>query len=515
MTEKRAVIRRLRLGQSIRQIHKSTGMHRTLIRKLKHVALEHQWLSDSFPLPTEEEVAQALQPASSAAESNHILHPYHDELRRWLHENFSYVVMHELLSREIDVSESTVRRYCQKHFPAAPKTSYDRPTIPGEIMEVDFGHLGIVYDPATKKNRKAQVFSGRLRHSGHAWREIVFDQKQETFFQCHIHAFEYFGGIPQRVVPDNLKAAVVQASHTDPVINRVYQKLAEHYNFIIEPCLPYTPNHKGGVEGDIKFIKRNFWPLYREAQRRLGQENPCAESIQDALDQWSEKVSKRVKKGVGTRPIDVFEQEEAACLQPLPEKRWARVRWTSAKVQETWSVQVDRAYYSVPFQYIGKTVLIFTSGSQVDIYDDYTLIASHVKAGKPWQKVRDQAHNPPNVEAFLSGTREGLLQWAQKVGMCTEVVVRSLLERKVTDGLRPARAVLQLSKVYGPLRLEAACERAVLFDNIEFGTINRILKHELDTQKETVAVDAQHNYCFTYARQPGYFDRQPSCAGVK
>jgi hypothetical protein len=487
-------------------------MHRTLIRQLKQLAERYHWLSESQPMPTEEAVELALKPPAEETESNHILDSYHDDLKRWLDDNISYVVMHQLLEKEVPISESTVRRYCQKHYPAAPKTSYVRTTIPGEIMEVDFGHLGIVYDPKTKKNRKAQVFSGRLRHSGVAWREIVFDQKQETFFQCHVHAFEFFGGVPQRVVPDNLKAAVVKASHTDPVINRVYQSLAEHYNFIIEPCLPYTPQHKGGVEGDIKFIKRNFWPLHREAQRRLGQETPSTEGIQKALDGWGKEVSQRVKKGAGTRPIDLFEQEEAASLHSLPETRWATVTWASAKVQETWSVQVDRAYYSVPFQYIGKNVLVFTSGSQVDIYDNYTLIASHTKAEKPWQKVRDPAHNPPNVEAFLSGTREGLQQWAAKIGIWTEMVVCSLLDRKVADGLRPARAVLNLSKTYGQVRLEAACERAVLFDNMEYGTINRILKQELDRQKEAVAVDADCNYCFTFARQAGYFDRQPAHA---
>jgi hypothetical protein len=259
------------------------------------------------------------------------------------------------------------------------------------------------------------------------------------------------------------------------------------------------------VENDIKFIKRNFWPLYREAQLRLGQDTPSVEGIQKALEQWGDDVSKRVKKGAGARPIELFEQEEAPCLKQLPETRWTKVSWASAKVQETWSVQVDRAIYSVPFQYIGKKVLIFTSGSRVDIYDNYTHIASHSKAEHPWQRVRDPAHNPPNVEAYLSGTRDGLLQWADKIGVHTRIVVRDLLNRKVSDGLRPARAVLSLSKRYGSHRLEAACERAVYFDNIEFGTISRILKQELDRQKETVALDANGNYCFMFARQPGYY----------
>ena len=103
--------------------------------------------------------------------------------------------------------------------------------------------------PARGSRRRTWVFSGRLRHSRRAYREVVFDQKQETFFACHMHAFEWFGGVPEKVTPDNLKAAVIVASFEDPLVNRAYRELALHYGFLISPCLPRRPEHKGGVEG--------------------------------------------------------------------------------------------------------------------------------------------------------------------------------------------------------------------------------------------------------------------------
>ena len=115
-------------------------------------------------------------------------------------------------------------------------------------MEVDFGYVGLLYDPLEKRNRKAWLFSGRLNYSRIAWREIVFDQRQETFFQCHIRAFEFFGVVPQQVVPDNLKAAVIKASHEDPLVNRAYRSLARHYGFTINPCLPRLLNIKEGLK---------------------------------------------------------------------------------------------------------------------------------------------------------------------------------------------------------------------------------------------------------------------------
>ena len=122
-----------------------------------------------------------------------------------------------------------------------------RETKPGEVMEVDFGHLGLTWDTATRSRRRTWMFSGRLRHSRRAYREVVFNQKQQTFFACHIHAFEYFCGVSEKVTPDNLKAAIIVASFEDPLVNRAY-RVAEHYGFLISPCLPRRPEHKGGVE---------------------------------------------------------------------------------------------------------------------------------------------------------------------------------------------------------------------------------------------------------------------------
>lgn len=513
MTEKREVIRRLRLGHSIRQISKDTGMHRTLIRCLHALAKEQYWLVQDQPVPSESEIKDKLPAKGRTLPTPHPLDSYRDQIKGWLEEKYSYVVIHSLLKDEVSLSETTVRRYCQKRFPKAPKGTYTRETVPGEVMEVDFGLLGTVHDPIQKRDRRAYVFSARLRHSRLAWREVVYSQDQSTFFRCHVHAFEYFGGVPERVVPDNLKAAVIQASYEDPVINRVYHRLAEHYGFVIDPCPPYTPNLKGGVENDIKYIKGNFWPRFKEVERRMGNETPSSELLQKALESWSEKTAHmRVLSGVGARPTDLFHDEEADCLQALPDSRWNEVSWSSAKVHETWRVQVDRAYYSVPFQYIGKTVQVFTSDGQVEIYDDYELIATHRKAVRPWDRVLDPAHDPPNVKEFLATTREGLLRWAGEMGLHVQAVLRVLFDRKVVDSLRPARAILRMATTYGAERLNRACERALAFDNIAYGTIKRILARGLDAHPLESATDQEGNYCFQFSRPPRYFDDERKLA---
>src|SRR4030042_5090058 len=245
MTEYREVIRRLKETQGKREIQRETGIHRTIIRKIEREALKKGWLIPGSGLPNEAELAQAF--GNERKQYTHPMSVWDTKIKDWVEKEYSFVVIHNLvLQRGVKCSEATVRRYVKTRFPKAPKTTMRRDTIPGEVMEVDFGFLGVTYDLASNRRRKTYVFSGRLRHSRDVYREIVFDQKQETFFECHVNAFESFNGVPLKVVPDNLKAAVVKASFQDPLINRVYQNLAEHYGFLISPCLPRKPEHKGG-----------------------------------------------------------------------------------------------------------------------------------------------------------------------------------------------------------------------------------------------------------------------------
>ena len=187
------------------------------------------------------------------------------------------------------------------------------------------------------RGKRTWVFSGRLRHCRRAYREVVFDQKQETFFACHMHAFEWFGGVPEKVTPDNLKAAVIVASFEDPLVNRAYRELALHYGFLISPCLPRRPEHKGVVEGDIKYVKRNFLPLFREAEKERGRDTPDAGELAEELERWNrESCDQHVVQKVGRTPLELFESEEAQALRPLPMTRWDPVVCKELSVGPDW-----------------------------------------------------------------------------------------------------------------------------------------------------------------------------------
>ena len=508
LSEKRDIIRRLKMGQSIRSINKETGIHRTVIRMLQCVAFEHGWFEDDGHLPSEKDIASSLVESAGEEKRIHPLDTYREDIERWVNEKTSFLLIHEYLSeRGLKLSESTIRRYIHREFPKVVQRAVMlRETTPGEIMEVDFGYLGLSYDAKEKRSRKTWVFSARLRHSRSAWREICTDQNQETFYRCIIHAFEHFGGVPQKVVPDNLKAAVVKASFQEPEVNRVFQKLAIHYGFLISPTLPRKPEHKGGVENDVQYIKGNFRPRYRESERHLGHEIPHLEGMQKALEAWDEKIANvRVVGRIGRRPVELFHDEEKTVLKPLPAHRWDPVSWASAKVQESWRIQYDQSFYSVPYQYIGKEVTVLADSLNVVIYFREKEIARHMRALEKWTYRREPHHAPEHLEEFLKTTKDGLYSWASNLGENVLSMCRVLFNRKGVDGLQPVRSLLHLSKTYGPVRLDAACRRALEFDeNPTYRTVKTILKRELDTlQKEQIPKIQQG--VFRFQRDAEYY----------
>ena len=509
MAEKSDVIRRLKRGQSMREISKETGVHRATIRSIRHAAISQGWLEENCRLPSENTILEALSTPKN--ESNSQVHPldvHLPQIEEWLKEKTSFVLIHEFLSqRGVTLSETTVRRYIQRTFPGRyRKATTLRETIAGQILEVDYGFFGIVYDEDEKRNRKAWFFSGRLRHSRRAYREMVFDQRQESFFSSLINAFEHFGGIPEKVVPDNMKTAVIEASFTDPTVNRAFQKMAVFYGFLISPTLPRTPEHKGGVENDVKYTKGNFWPRYREAERQKGHSTPYAEGLQEALEKWDETIADtRIVRGLGRSPSEIFEQEEKDALMPLPLRRWSIVTLATAKVQESYRIQFDKAFYSVPYQYIGETVIVLADSATVTIYLNEKEIAHHFRATQPWEVKRSDHHAPIGVDAVCRQTKEGLLKWAGDIGEDVQRMSLAIFSRQGIDGMQSVRSLLMLGKTYGKERLNKACSRALEFKAVRYREVKQILVRELDQQDITVPIRKEQR-AYRFQREEGFFD---------
>ena len=254
----REMVRRWKLGETDRQVARDLGAGRHTVAKYHKVATASGWLSRS-DLPTAGEIELRL---AAAATKGRVGPPAAVEKHRALvvklrSKGVEVMALWQILKEDhgFTGSYTGVRRYVRRLEAKLPEAFVRVETDPGQEAQVDFGSVGLLYDPAEQQQRKAWVFVMTLSFSRHQYAEIVFDQKVETWIALHVRAFEWFGGVPGRIVPDNLKAAVVKACFHDPQVQRSYRELAEHYNFTIAPCRPRTPQHNAYAERRVRSVK--------------------------------------------------------------------------------------------------------------------------------------------------------------------------------------------------------------------------------------------------------------------
>ncbi len=257
------VLRLLQLQKSDRTIASALGINRKTVGKYRLWATE-QGLLGQRTLPSREELHRRLAetwPGALPPQNISSVAPFRAVITELREQGVEVAAIFHRLQDEHGYtgSYSSVWRFVSSLEPQRPDVVVRIEVKAGEEAQVDFGYAGRLLDPASGKLRPAWAFVMTLSWSRHQYVEFVFDQKSSTWLLCHRHAFEYFGGVPERVVVDNLKAAVVRAAWDDPEVQRTYRECAEHYGFLIAPCRPRTPEHKGKVEqGGVHYVKRNF-----------------------------------------------------------------------------------------------------------------------------------------------------------------------------------------------------------------------------------------------------------------
>ncbi|GDX83863.1 hypothetical protein LBMAG42_56740 [Deltaproteobacteria bacterium] len=349
-------------------------------------------------------------------------------------------------------------------------------TDAGDVAQVDFGYVGLLFDPETNTLRKAWVFVMVLGFSRHQFARVVFDQRSETWLRLHVMAFMFFGGVPATIVPDNLKAAVVRCAFgfgEDPGLHRSYIELARFYGFKVDPAPPVDPEKKGKVESGVKYASGNFFD-----PRDDGEDVTV---VNAALATWvTETAGRRIHGTTGLRPIEVFEAEERAALLPLPSLGWVSTTWRKAKVHRDTHVAFDKRFYSVPWPNVGKEAWIRATADAVDIYIDDSRVAMHSRRGKgAWSTI--DAHLPAGRADLRNRSRSFWEGRARVVG--DEVlswVVETYDRADALSPLRTVQAVVTLVETYPRERANNACKRARHFEIRDYRGIKDILKKALD-----------------------------------
>ena len=375
-------------------------------------------------------------------------------------------------------SEAAVWRLVQSVSAAQPPQVVGRiETAPGEAAQVDFGYVGYLRDPQTGRKRKAWVFVLVLAWSRHMYAEFVFDQKIATWLVCHQHAFTFFHAVPRRIILDNLKAAIIRAytQDEDPAVQQSYRECAEHYGFLIDPCLPRRPQHKGKVErGGVGYLKQGFVPLL-EGEPTLTEANR-------QLRQWLlETAARRVHGTTQAVPWERFTQTEWLAMLPEPAADYDPAVWKQAQLHRDGHVTFERAYYSAPHRLVGQTLWLRAGLRDVRLFTEkFELVASHPRAQMPGERFTQPDHLPAHLAVALATTREGSQAQAEAIGPATAQVVNELLTSRPVDRLRTALRVLRLAGQFSPVRLEAACVRGLAYGDVQFATLKHLLQAGLE-----------------------------------
>jgi len=481
-------------------------MGRIKCGQVRTIARRRGWLDRGTPLPDDEVLVEAFERKQERDDNpthQSLSREYEEQIRKWVEGNVCMTTIHQALVDQFGFtgSYSSVRRLVRRLDLRKPQATCVLDFAPGEAAQVDFGRGPDITDAHTGKTVKTWIFVMTLCFSRHFYAEIVTDQKVSTWLSCHRRAFEFFNGVPAKVIIDNPKCAITRACFRDPEVQRSYGELAEGYGFIISPCPPRDPKKKGRVESGVKYVKNRFVPLRR------------FRSLVDAngqLRQWIlETAGNRIHGTTRQKPLTLFAESERQLLKPLPDVPVEIAAWCQVKLQSNCHVQFEKAYYSAPFTLIHQTMWLKATDSSVKIYHNLKLVAVHPRLREPGARATVDEHMPPEAIAYKLRDPQWCLRQAEAIGPACHRLIQTLFADRVLDNLRAAQGIVGLGKKYGAVRLESACNRALHFENPRYRTVKTILEKGLDQTSfpevpcATVPLSSVYTGSGRFLRQPG------------
>jgi transposase len=378
-------------------------------------------------------------------------------------------------------SYSSVQRFVKRLGARTPLPMRRLECAPGQEVQVDFGKGAPVLD-AQGKRRRPHVFRIVLSHSRKAYSEAVFRQTTESFLRCLENAFWHFGGVPETVVLDNLKAAVTQADWFDPDLNPKVQSFAAHYGIAMLPTKPRTPRHKGKIERGVGYVQGNALKGHTFAS--LEEQNRH-------LQEWERSVADTRIHGTTRRQVGkVFVEVERPQLKPLPRERFPCFQEAERSVNRDGHIEVDKAYYSTPPEYLGRRVWVRWDSRMVRIFNQrMEPIATHVKR-EPGRFSTHAAHIAPEK---ISGVERGttwLLAKASRVGPHTAEWAEAMLKTRGIEGIRALMGLISLAGRHSADELEEVCALANAHGAYRLRTLRQLLKRQAPRQRQEVFLEA-------------------------
>ena len=436
----------------------------------------------TWPLPDdldEETLFQRLFPQSSSSTARPMPLPdwaqLHSELRR------PGVTLRLLWVeyRQAHPDGYGYSQFCEHyhHWAQRLQPTMRLPHQAGEKLFVDYaGQTLPVVQPETGEVCPAQLFVAVLGASSYTYVEAHWQQDLPSWVGGHVRAFAFFGGVPQVVVPDNLKAGVKTPSRYEPDLNPTYADLAQHYGVAVIPARVRKPRDKAKVEVGVQVVER--WLAARLRDQTLVGLAAANASLWVLLDELND----RPMRHLGQSRRQLFEALDRPALQPLPAQPYEFALWKKARVNIDYHVEFEKHFYSVPYSLIHKEVDLRASEHTVEIFYRQQRQASHPRSALPGRYTTQAAHMPPAHQHYAEWSPERFLQWAEQLGPHTAQLIATILGLRLhpQQAYRTCLGILGLAKRYTPQRLEAACQLAWPAGIRSYKGVRNILDAQLD-----------------------------------
>lgn len=411
-----------------------------------------------------------------------ILDKYQDDIKLWLEQELTGVLIQEKLLKEksLKVSYASVSRYLKQfktsevYIPLIAK--------PGEEAQVDFGYLRRFIKDG--KSVKVWCFSMVLSHSRHSYNCLVTNQSVDSFIKCHIKAFEYFGGVPHTVKIDNLKAGVITPNFYEPTIQTQYAEFLQYYNSAPITARIRRGQDKGKVEAGVKYVKNNFL-------KRV--EHSDYYRLEKELLEWTTNVANKRLHGTTKKiPKEVFNKVEKKALNKLPEKPYDIFKIEHRKVNNYAHISFKNNFYSVPYKYIGESLIIKSNENIIKIYKDAEQIAIHQICKKEGEFITIQEHLPPYKQRK---TIDDYREKAREIGEFALEFLEKVKENDNKSWIQIFRGILSLKRKYENNVINLACKRALEFKIYKYSTVKNICDNGLyDKEKENLSINNASGY---------------------
>jgi len=466
-------------GQSCRVIAKSCSVARSTVDEYVSRAAS---AGLSWPLPEsldDNALEQLLYPPSVVPETSPRQipdwHTVHKDLSR--RDVTLTLLWHEY--KEQNPNGYQYSQFCELYRAYAKKVDLSMRQVhrAGEKMFVDYcGRTMPVIETSTGEVREAQIFVAVLGASNFTYAEATWTQGLADWTGSHVRTLTFFGGVPEIIVPDNLKSGVSKTCRYEPEINPTYQDLASHYSVAIVPARVRKPKDKAKVEVAVQIVQRYILAALRK--RTFFSLVELNAAIRELLERLNNRPFKKLP---GTRTSRFMELDKPA-LRPLPTVPYQFAQWKKARVAPDYHVELFGHYYSVPYQLVGRELDIRATESTVEGFHKGARIASHVRSHAKGRYTTVKDHMPKSHRDYAEWTPERLVRWAGETGPATAELISSILKTRPhpQQGFRSCMGIISLAKRYSKDRVEAACKRALAIGGRSFKSVRSILEYGLD-----------------------------------